>query len=395
MAIKSAIHTAMWAGFSVTENLYENYNGNLLLSDFITYHPASITIKTNKKGRLTEGEETTYGVMTPSSGIYQYTHVGDTRLPLWKTTLLINEFEFNNYYGKSIVEGCYRWHVLKEAYNDMMTIVLDRYGNPLTVVSYPKIDTGLSYTNPITGEAEPLTNQQYLENQLSQNTTDNAFLLLPFLEANMKPDVKVLTGNNNLGDVFLNAIEYCERKIARNLLLPYGFLELDAKAQRQTTNERHIEVFNRVIHNLYKSFVIPFVNQSYFQLQKFNFNRESAKIPPRIPISKFTRPEDRVAMMQMIKGLTENGYFNPRNANDWGMVREMVDALDRKQTSDDLKFIEELLIIPRQPNPSQGAGVADPERKANRGSRTSEGKVKPTGDSGRPTGVSTPLQKPR
>jgi hypothetical protein len=403
LVLKSAIKTAMWAGFSVTEPLYYVHNGSLLIQDFVTYHPATITIKTNQRGRLTEGEPTYEGgIKFPKSGIYQFSYKGSVQLPLWKTALLINEFEFNNYYGKSLIEGCYRWHVLKEAYSDMMTIVLDRYGNPLTVVNYPKMNSGVTALDPMTGDERQLSSQEYLEQQLSNNAmSDNAFLFLPFMDANMKPDVKVLTGTNNLGTVFLDAIAHCEKQIARNLLIPYGFMELDPHKTSSMITERHIELFNRVIHNIYKTFVIPFISQTYHQMVKFNFNRKSAEIAPSLPIRKFTRPEDRVAMMQMIKGLTENGYFNPRNATDWGMVREMVDALDRPQEADDKQFIEELIIIPRQPAPpaagtaKKTASTTNPERKVERaGNRTTEGKTNGKTAQGRPTGASSPKNKP-
>lgn len=375
--IREACKVTLWSGFSVTESLLEISEGQIVPKDFITYHPSSLIIRTNKSGLLTENE-TSYEGPHYKSGIYQTTttRYHEVQLPMWKVALLTYNKEFNNYYGTSIVESSYRWHVLKEAFVDMMTTTLDRYGNPSTFITVPVGSTNQVRTNPVTGEQIILSVQEHLEEQLKNydNMKSNN-IVLPFTENSNRPQATILAGSNNFGTVYQDAIRYCEEQITRNLKIPFNLLSGFNIDDGQS--ERQIEMFNRVIISLYQTLVVPFVNQTLHRAVLFNFNREAAKVPPRLPLRKTTRPEARVALMQMIKGLTETGYFNPTNAEDWSSVREMVDALHRDMDKKDEKFVKDILINPRQ--------------------KPAGSKQTPTGagKAGRPTGIVTPLQESR
>lgn len=377
----------MWGGFSVTEPIYEIYNGQIIIKDYVTYHPSTITIRTNKVGQLVEGDESYEGPHL-RSGVYQSTNTkyGEVLLPLWKIALLTYNKEFNNYYGTSIVENCYRWHVLKEAFTDMLTTTLDRYGNPLTMITVPQHSSGEVRINPITGEQTTLNMHELLEEQIKKGYVANEsnFLLLPFFDGTLKPDAKVLSGTNNLGSSFLDAIQYCESQIIRNLLIPFNLINTtaDGSSGEGALGERQIEMFNRVITTLYRTIVVPFVSQTIHKQVLFNFTRDSAKVPPKFPLRKTTRPEARVALMQMIKGLTEAGYLNPLNEADWSSIREMVDALDRPMEKEDQKFINDVLIEPRK-KPKPASNANSPSRQGPSG----------TGNEGKPTGKSMPQQQ--
>jgi hypothetical protein len=82
--------------------------------------------------------------------------------------------------------------------------------------------------------------------------------------------------------------------------------------------------------------------------------------------------------MQMVKGLTDTGYLNPTNPQDWDMVRQMVRLSDRKMDADDLRFIQQVVINPLLPKPG-----ADETGKGGTGGR------------GRPTGNSMPNRQAR
>jgi hypothetical protein len=278
----------------------------------------------------------------------------------------------------------------------MKTETLDRYGNPLTAIIIPQMSSGMSEVDSYTGEERRLSSQEYLQRQL-ENTdpSSSSYLFLPFVDNNMKPDAKVLTTANNLGDVFLKAIKFCEQQMAKSLLIPYGFIEEDTNSN-SGISERQIELFNRTISTLYKQFVFPFISQTLHRAIKYNFNRESANVPPLMPLKNITRPEERVALMQTIRGLTETGYLNPTNDKDWDWVRETVDSIPRVQSKEDVEFVKQLLVYPRQPTeptttakPKTTKGTTTPRR-----DRSTEGAVKGTASPGRPTGVSDKVSKP-
>jgi hypothetical protein len=387
--IKEIITITMWAGFSVTENIYEIIDGTVLLKDLVTYHPSTLIIRTDKKGRLVEGAPSYEGVPY-LSGIYQSSYdsnaQGEVKLPMWKIIYLAHKKQFNNYYGSSIVEPIYRWHVLKEAFVDMLTVTLDKYGKPMTVFSIPRRTSAVSEFDPITEEDVRLTDAQILQKQLedAEGSGDINNIILEYSDNEAKPEVQVVQPPSNINAVFLEAIKFCEKQQIKLLLLPYGIV--DGDISNEMFSERQVEFFNRVISSMYTKFVIPFVNQSLHRLVKLNFDREAAKYPPQIPLRKGTRPEARVALMQMIKGLTEQGYFNPLDNSDWAMVRQLVDCLDRPMTDDDKEFIRQLLVYPKQPKEGTPSSTTN---------RKSEGKIKGKAQQGRPTGVSVPLQQAR
>lgn len=401
LKLKEMIEVTLWSGFSITEEvmLFDN-KGRLFFEDLVCYHPASIIIRTDTRGRLIDGRKTIEGDYY-TSGVYQNNSLQDkeVKLPLWKIVHLVNDKQFNNHYGTSVIDALYRWHVLQEAFVDMMTVTLDRYGNPLTVYTIPRVAVGVTETDPITGEEREVTSKDLLMRQLNgeMSSTDNNNIILEYFDKDLKPEVKTLTSNNNLAEAYLGAIKYCEKQKIRNLLLPYGLVEADSV--NEAFSERQIEVFNRVISSMYKRFVLPFMSQTLHRLVRFNFtDAEGANVSPRMALRKAARPEARVALMQMIKGLSEQGYFNPTEPSDWGMVREMVDALDRPMTSKDKDFIKKIIINPKNPpkptntdKPEEAQKpLQDPER-----DRSKEGKVKGLGGQGRPTGSVTPHQNSR
>lgn len=383
LLLKRAIKTALWGGFSHSEVLYDVDDNKLFVKDVVNYHPSTVVIRPNAKGRLTENEPTGDG---RRSGIYQTSaNQIEVQIPIWKSCLLIHDLEFSNYYGRSLMEAIYRWHVLKEAIVDMMTVALDRFGNPIVAITLTPSPSQQVEVDAETGEERQLTTQEVLERQVQGTGYGQGnVLFLPQFDPAMKPDVKVLTTGNNVGSSFLDAINFCDIQLVRGLLVPYGLIDTTA-TEMSGSMERHMEIYNRIVKTIYKTFVCPFITQVFGRLTKFNFNRSTAKIAPKLPLRSNTRPQDSVALMQLISGLTNQGYFNPTNSVDWAMVREMVAAMDRPQDKKDIEFVKQLLVYPRQK--TEGG---NPER-----DRSSEGEVNGTGKRGRPPGTSAPQMVPR
>lgn len=361
-AIFRMVFTAMWAGYSTTEVLYGLNKGRLFIEDYMTYHPATILVRPNDKGRLTENEMTDEQRL---SGIYQMTGAinpvspGETQLPLWKTVHLTRCSFYGNYYGISAIEPVYKWQLLKEALIDMQAIALDRSGTPIVAITVPVYNTNQTEVDPATGEERVLTTQELLERQVqTQNFGGGGnILLLPQFDEKLPPKAQVLTSGTNVGDSFEIGIDRCDKEMAKGLWIPYVLFPFGQRNEGMSDTQRAMELFNRIISNLHRQFVIPIVSQSLHQCVKLNFSRPSASIAPRFPIRQTTRPEDRVALMQMIGGLTDRGYFNPTDEADWSMVREMVDAVSRIQKPEDVEFIKDMIIVPKQPAPGAAGTV--------------------------------------
>jgi hypothetical protein len=99
--------------------------------------------------------------------------------------------------------------------------------------------------------------------------------------------------------------------------------------------------------------------------------------------------------MQAVKGVTEDGYLNPKNEMDWTMVRQMINATSREMDEKDVEFIQKMLIEPKEkdqnPSRSTRSSTTNASTKKTSPSRGRQGK----GTKGRPTGSSNKQNNPR
>lgn len=356
------LFSTLWAGFSVSENLYNLEFGTLLLDGIVTYQPNTIIIRPDTNGMLSEGRPTPGGYWR--SGIYQSPNrfKPETKLSFWKTIYIANNASFGNYYGYSLVAPCYKWHKLKEALVDMMAIALDRYGNPLLYVKMPVYPTNQTVIDPATGEERTLTTQDIFQETIQNLDTNGNVLFLPQQDGSNKPDVGALTTGNNIGSTFIDAIRYVNEQEVLPLGLP-PFLIGGELINEERGVERRMELYYNNLQHYRNLLLQPIAKQAFSRLIEHNFNRESARYAASFSRVYSDRAEDRVAMMQVVTGMTKAGYFNPMNESDFQMVRQMVRALDRPHDKKDVDFIRKVLLEEIE--------------------------------TGRPTGISTPLQKPR
>lgn len=354
--LETAQFTSDWAGASVSEIMFKLEFGTLTLEDLITYHPSGVTIYTDKKGRLKEGSTSYDGYH--KAGIYQSSigfNAAETKLDLWKVLFLANDNQYGNYYGQSIVSPGYKWQRLKEALIDLMMIYLQKAGHRTTFIVSPSHSTSQLRVNPSTGEEEPVTTLDVLREQLESDEGIQETLLLPFTVDGAKPEVGSVPQSDLVGNVFLDAIGFADEESIKHIC-PYFLISDRASGLTPEVVERRMEVFSAIKDKKREELTTAVIKQILTLLVKWNFNRASAKIPPTFARVYSDRSEDRVATMQMVKGLTENGYLNPRNQADWNMVRQMVKLADRHMSADDSKFIKEMLINPRQKTNNSDVG---------------------------------------
>lgn len=391
--MKHCLDVAKWSGCSISEKIFivnkdDKYNGALLLSDLITYHPKSIAIRTNKQGRLVEGDISSDGRPT---GVWQRSiFQKEVLLQRWKIVHLVNNFSFNNFSGRSDIETVEKHVLLKEYLLDLRTEALRTFGAPLVSITIPVLNTTETEVDPTDGSVKVLTTFDATKRDLQETYTESEgrLLLLPFSDASLKPEAKAVTSGVNVGDSFEQALSSEDKEICKGLCVPYIMISSDVTIRSGA--ERQIEIFNQVIADIYESLVVPFINQLFCNVIQENFKgRLTALLPARITFKNKIRPEDKVAMMQMITGLTSKGYYNPLSEPDWNMVREMVGSENRKMDSQDVKYINDILITPLDKgNDSNDSNNLERDR-------TKEGNIKGQGNTGRPVGISKPLQTPR
>lgn len=372
--------TMYWAGFSVTETMWDLKFGALYLDDLLTYHPQTLHIYPDKKGRLTDGQPTFDGYHT--SGIYQYPLsylTSERRLDTWKCIYIANEADYGNYYGRSAIAPSYKWLRLKEVTVDMMASALENCGRRLLYVTAPSYEMNNELRfDPATQSEKAITTLQYVKEQFESPEGSPSVLLIPKQQSDIDVTVGSLPLADNIAKNFIDHLAYLDQESVRHIVPYFLISDHNEGVARPVNIERRMEVYYNQVDGFRKSLSRALILKVFSPLIEWNFSRAAAKTPASFTRVYSDRPEDRVATMQMVKGLTEAAYLNPNNEQDWTMVRQMVRLSERSQTPEDLQFIQEVVINPRQKTPrAEDAGPGG------------------SGGAGKPTGTKMPNQQAR
>ena len=224
----SEILTSLDYGYSITEKIYApitegRFAGKIGLKELKTRHPASFRFLVDDHGNLV--------------GIIQEQEMGgEKRLPLWKFVILVNDFQFCNWYGTSDLEACYRpWWSKDNAYK-WLAVLIERLGIP-----------------PIFG--------LYDSNVYHGATLDRLKTAIEKLRASTvgiipRPDKDSLdfwTPNlaKNATDVFIPAIEMYDKHIARALLMPNQVgMSPESNIGSYAKARVHFDVFMMVVEDI-------------------------------------------------------------------------------------------------------------------------------------------------
>lgn len=350
------LQTMYWSGFSDSEILFELRNGSLYLQDIVTYHPSSILLITDKKGQLTHNKLSYNGFY--KSGIYQLSTTPEFQqkhLDLWKMIHLNNEADYGNYYGRSLISASYKWYRLKEALIDMMASALDRLGTKMTWVRMPSYETQERRVDPQTGEEVPITSLQLVMEQFESADGPPDVLFLPFQQSELKPEIGTESLQDQIGDLYIKAIEYADHQSVKHIIPSFLLSSTQYLSSGghsgEIQNERQIELFMNSIEADRNLLLTALIKKVFTPIMNWNFSKSAAKTPPTFSRVYSDRSEDRLATMQMIKGLVESAVLNPRNDEDYTKIMQMLRLGTRDRTADDKKFIEEMLINPRKKEP--------------------------------------------
>jgi hypothetical protein len=405
--LEDPIFTLMRAGFSVSEVIFDlDPIGQMVLSDLVTYDPTTIALYPDMRGRLVESKSSYYSSAIPS-GIYQQLigldprltkttnkkvageqmRIGMVRLPRKKVVFLNQHALYGNHRGSSSIAPLYRWVLLKEALIDMMGGALDHYGNPLFYIAMADLPTSQQVTDE-EGMIRALTTFDTLKSQLENLGDQGNALLLPFSDKGNKPIVGQISQPQNIGSVFIDAIEYCNAQIATELGVP-TFLLTTGKSEtgNRSIPEHRMTAFYSMIEDYRSKILNAICRQIFGKLIAYNFdNRPSSKQPPTFSRVYSNRAEDRVATMQVVQGMCRSGALNPREQTDHDLARQMLGVPTRLITKDDLAFIDRV-YPPKvaQPGGGRPVGSSKPQQVAR-----PKTKAKPTGTVTEPLPELTP-----
>jgi len=174
-------------GFTVTEKVYEIIDGSMILKFLKTRPSQSFEFHQDDKGYLLP------------DGVKQWTRNSLISIPTEKIIIYSYDKKRDNYYGNSDLSAAYRAWFSKDFTIKMMNIAIERMGNPLIVMKYPK-----------NASPEERTDMQSIINNISAKTS----VLFP-----QEADIEIIQAQSNM-DLFQKAIDIYNLSIMKAILLP-------------------------------------------------------------------------------------------------------------------------------------------------------------------------------
>lgn len=355
--IKDLTESVLWSGFGVSEINWVQKKGpgmipQIWADGLINYHPLQVYLEPNDYGIIKDGDKITNctyrsGVWVPAPAAHinpkkrlskKREYNGDlVRLPLSKRIYLTLGGEGNSIYGRSTLEPVISYHFFKEAFRDMLTTALDRYGTPLIYAIVPPVNTDKQTSNP-DGSIREMTLHELTVEELKNLSSESA---LVFTQVSKDQPVKLeaLTTGNNFSTAFTDAMEMCDYNMMLGLGIPNLLMkDNSSKLGSGGASEKQLELFDSFISSLFDLIVNPFVKQLCSQLIQYNFDaRSNPKAYDCGTITKRpTKNTELKVVTEAIEALTRMGYINPFNDLDFKYVRDVVGLPTRKA---DKKFV--------------------------------------------------------
>jgi hypothetical protein len=352
--------SAEWAGFSVTEQVWDyksDFDGApaFIPRKLVTYPPLTLVFAVDRNGEvLPDGiyqyqrhHNTTSHLGMGFGGSYGeadgfrpdlFAAVGDfaypiriaadlsfmtVRIPRDKVIHLRSSStgKFNNPYGRSILRRAYKNWVMKDAFLKMWIVAADRKGTPLLVGYAAPNDTVLAQNN--NEEMNGAIVQQRADIAMAnvfKTIHNSSFVVLPGKKGEMYEVEPVnIQGDMN---VFKDGIDYFNRAIMRALLIPPLVMTGGDGVGSYSLGAEHAKIFAKIIDGKLKVYKQGILTQFIRKIIAYNFPKSTWE---KHGYGEFTLeeydPEIMERLANVFQSLTVNGYMSPEASEDLEHVR--------------------------------------------------------------------------
>jgi hypothetical protein len=319
------ILSALWAGYSGTEVVYKPAGKNVMLDMLATYHPLTVLMAVDKQTGTLEG-------------IKQYRWYAGSPVDIPKEKCIVFSYgkRFGNHYGKSLLKRIRKNWLLKDSILKMWARGLDRFGTPLVAALVPDDeiddpDNPGTKINQITWALRVLANLQ--------SGTGLAFRSSRKDEAQI--DVKTLTGTGaGVGEAFERAVLYFNKMIYRGLLVPSLVFDEGVNSGSYSLGQKHFDTFMMTVDTLCNHLSEVLLEQLVRRMIEYNFGAQSN-------YGNFQRKnlaeDDKKALSEVFLNMTNAGYLEPQQEQDFKYVRESLGMPEREPIPLDDKVREAVL----------------------------------------------------
>lgn len=335
------ILSAVWAGYSVTEIVWKAMAGKIMLDYLATYHPATITFKTDKRGRLSKINQL---------ALFQALGVD---LPPEKCIVFSYRKRFGNYYGKSAFKPIRKNWLLKDAFLKMWARGSDKFGTPLITAIVPDG----SIKNPETGEE--ISQLEYAAKMLSNIQSGTALVFSTKggstgSGSGQAPDVKSLTsGGSGMAENFDKGISYFNKMISRGLLIPSLILDEGARSGSLALGTAHFDGFLLMVRALFRQLKEILLDQFISRIITYNFGTQKnwGDFAERQPSA-----EELSLWAEMFDKLTNSGFMDSSVEEDFRFARAKIGLPDREPGNGNALLVKAREAFGRYQRAGAGAG---------------------------------------
>jgi hypothetical protein len=352
--------SAEWAGFSVTEKIWEyksDFSGMpaFLPKRLVTYPPLTLVFAVNRHGDLLHDGIFQYqryhntfshpnvlrGRLDNLDGFRPdlYASLGDfpypiriaadlsyltVRIPRHKVIHLRSSATgtFRNPYGRSILRRAYKNWVLKDAFLKMWIVAADRKGTPLLVGYAAPNDTVIEQHNSeLQGGTEQRERADRALASIMRTIHNSSFVVLPGRKGETY-EVEAIQSQGDM-NVFKDGITYFNQALMRSLLLPPLVMTAGDGAGSYSLGQEHHKIFAKIIDGKLKVYKQGILDQFIKPLIAYNFPRSAWE---RDGMGEFVLEEYDPEIMEKLgnvfRTLVDTGFLSASQQTDMDYVRQ-------------------------------------------------------------------------
>jgi hypothetical protein len=351
--------SAEWAGFSVTEKIWEyktDFSGGpaFVPKRLVTYPPLTLVFAVDQNGELLPDgiyqyqryHNTNFNSYHHRSGTSDvdgfrpdlFASVGDlpypirisadlsymtVKIPRHKVIHLRSSSTgtFRNPYGRSILRRAYKNWVLKDAFLNLWLVAADKKGTPLVIGFATPNDTVLSQDNSERGEgAVSRERADVAMANAFKSIHNSSYLVLPGKKGEMF-DVEAVQVQGDM-NIFRDGISYYNQALMRAMLLPPLVMTAGDGAGSYSLGQEHHKIFAKTIDGKLKVYKQGILDQFIKPLIAYNFPKTAWE---RDGIGEFVLeeydPESLEKLSGIFRSLVETGFMAPEQQTDMDYVR--------------------------------------------------------------------------
>lgn len=390
------ILSSTWAGFSLSEKVWQNNDLGFVPKRVVTLPPQTIFFETDRTGRITQDGilqyqrsfngalagnlfgfnngftlnirpdinaklgDMPYPVRT--SNTYTYMSI---RIPYQK--VIHHSFDaqgkFGNPYGRSLLRRAYKWYVLKDAVLKMLAVALDRKGTPLTVVYADPNTTlmdGNSHDANLPPQKQKRTRADLAAKQAFENVHNDTTIILPGKKGQIY-DLDFVSQDSN-SQAFIDTINLCNKSIMRALLIPPLVFNDGDGSGSYALGENHSETFDAIMDGMNEGVKQCLIHQLIKEIIAFNFPESAWKKDGFGDFAKrdFTMSE-KDKLMAMYQGGIDSGIIDSTDLNDLNQMRDTIGFQPLDAVPEDTFTAQEEAVNGDNDDKKDGESTSDDE----------------------------------